>query len=249
MSNFVRTELKDGVYKIFMSRIEKKNAINSEMYLELKDAIEFAEINEQVKVIMISGDGGCFTSGNDLSDFLSFNDDINNNPALLFIHAIINATKPIIAVVNGMAVGIGVTMLLHCDIVIAAKNAVFQMPFVNLGLCPEAGSTVLLPYLVGYQNAAKLTLLGEMFTAEEALRLGIASYVIDSEDINNFADDTAKKLSSKSTKAVIVTKKLLKSSLKTLLSTLIDEESKTFLELLKSEEVKSNIYSFLNKKN
>ncbi len=249
MSNVVRTELQDGIYKIFMSRVEKKNAINGEMYLGLKDAIEFAESNEQVKVIMISGDGGCFTSGNDLSDFLSFREDINSNPALQFIHAIINTNKPVIAVVNGMAVGIGVTMLLHCDIVIAAKDAIFQMPFVNLGLCPEAGSTALLPYFIGYQNAAKLTLLGEMFTAEEAFRLGIASYVIDSEEINKFADDVAKKLSLKSTKAVIVTKKLLKSNLKTALSTLIDEESKTFFELLKSEEVKNNIYSFLNKKN
>jgi len=244
----VRTELKDGILSIVMSRIDKKNAINADMYLGLKEAIEFADKNKDVKVMLISGDGGCFTSGNDLFDFLNFKDDIKTNPALQFIHTIKNAEKPIVAAVSGLAIGIGVTMLLHCDIVVVSKDAIFQMPFVNLGLCPEAGSTVILPQLVGYQNAAKLTLLAETFTAEDALKLGLASYVVEPEELLPFSNEIAKKISLKSEKAVLTTKRLLKNSFKTLLDTLIDEESKTFLELLKTKEVRDNINNFLNKK-
>lgn len=167
----IKSVLDGGVYSISMNRPEKKNAINIEMYIQLKDAIKYADESDDIKVLVLSGEGGCFTSGNDLSDFLSFPEKIEENPAMQFIDAIANAKKPIVAVVSGLAIGIGVTMLLHCDIVISSKNAVFQMPFVNLGLCPEAGSTFLLPNIVGYQKAAKLMLTGDVFSAEEAYEM------------------------------------------------------------------------------
>lgn len=248
MSNVVKCELKEGIYSVTMNRPDKKNAINLEMYLKLKEAINFADEEDSVKAILLSGEGGCFTSGNDLSDFLNFPEDIEKNPAMQFISAIANAKKPIIASVEGLAIGIGVTMILHCDIVVASKNTVFQMPFVNLGLCPEAGSTFLLPLFVGYQNAAKLTLLAESFTAEEAYNLGIVNFVVEESELKNFTLDIAKRVAEKPSKAVLTTKALLKAGFKTQLSMMAEQESKAFLAMLKSKEVSDNIKAFLSKK-
>lgn len=243
----IKSVLDGGVYSISMNRPEKKNAINIEMYIQLKDAIKYADESDDIKVLVLSGEGGCFTSGNDLSDFLSFPEKIEENPAMQFIDAIANAKKPIVAVVSGLAIGIGVTMLLHCDIVISSKNAVFQMPFVNLGLCPEAGSTFLLPNIVGYQKAAKLMLTGDVFSAEEAYEMGIVSYLVEDEGLTNFSQEVAKKIAQKPKIAIMTTKRLLKAGFKDRLLTFAELESQEFLTLLKSKEVVGNIKAFLNR--
>lgn len=243
----IKSVLDGGVYSISMNRPEKKNAINLEMYIELKDAIKYADESDDIKVLVLSGEGGCFTSGNDLSDFLNFPEKIEENPAMQFIDAIANAKKPIVAAVSGLAIGIGVTMLLHCDIVIASKNTVFQMPFVNLGLCPEAGSTFLLPNIVGYQKAAKLVLTGDTFNAEEAYEMGIVSYLVEDDGFTNFSQEVAKKIAQKPKIAIMTTKRLLKAGFKDRLLTFAELESKEFLSLLKSKEVVSNIKAFLNR--
>lgn len=248
MNNLVKCERDNGIFSITMDRPEKKNAINLEMYGELKNAVNRAEMDEEVRVILIAGDGGVFTSGNDLADFLNFPEDLKNNPAIEFINAIALAKKPLIASVSGLAIGIGVTMLLHCDIVIAGKSTVLQMPFVNLGLCPEAGSTFLLPLIAGYQKAAKVILSGETFTAEEAYHMGIVSYLVEDGELKNFTHEVADKIASKPKDALVITKKLLKRGFASPLSTLMEEESIAFLSLLKKEEVRNNIVKFLNKK-
>lgn len=248
MPNPVKCELKDGLYFIAMNRPEKKNAINLEMYNGLKDALLFADESRDVKVILLSGQGGAFSSGNDLADFLNFPEEIENNPAMQFISTIANVKKPIVAAVEGVAVGIGVTMILHCDLIVAGKSCFFQMPFVNLGLCPEAGSTFLLPLFVGYYNAARLTLLGEGFTADEAYRLGMVSFVVEDSEVTSFAEEVAKKVAEKPFEAIITTKRLLKAGFKEALSKLAEVESREFLSLLKKKEVTEKIMAFLNRK-
>src|SRR5580692_10634302 len=162
----VLTELKADVLRITIDRPEKKNALTSAMYTALADAVEGGEASADVRVMLLHGNGDSFTAGNDLEDFMA-------NPwkgdavphALRFIGAVANAKKPIVAAVHGMAVGIGVTILLHCDLVYAADTARLMMPFVNLGIVPEAGSTVLLPALIGHQRAAELLMLGAPISA------------------------------------------------------------------------------------
>ncbi len=248
MDSYIKTNLERAIYFITISRPEKKNAINLEMYSQLAEALCSADNNDEVKVIFISGDGGCFSSGNDLSDFLYFTEDIESSPVIKFINTIAETKKPIVAAVSGLAIGIGVTMLLHCDIVVAGKNTLFQMPFVNLGLCPEAGATFLLPICAGYHNAAKLMLLGDSFSAEEALDAGLVSFLADEEAVYAFSKEIALKLAVKSSGAVITTKRLLKEGFKAQLKSHIKEESKSFLSLLKTKEVSANIKVFLERK-
>lgn len=248
MKSFVKSELIDGIYHVTMDRPDKKNAINSKMYIELKEALKYADEKKDVKAILLSGEGGSFTSGNDLSDFLDFQNDAEKNPAMQFINTIANLKKPVVASVEGLAIGIGVTMILHCDLVVASKNTLFQMPFVSLGLCPEAGSTFLLPLLVGYHNAAKLMLLADTFTAEEAYSLGIVNFLVEEDELKAFSVNVAKRIAEKPINAVLTTKSLLKTGFKQQLSLMIREESKAFLSMLKTDEVSDKIKEFLNKK-
>src|SRR5665811_1918214 len=141
-----------------------------------------ADSEDAVRVILLTGCEECFTSGNDLSDFVGSPPTGPESPVMQFLIAISEARKPIVAAVGGLAVGVGVTMLLHCDLVYAGSGATFQMPFVNLGLCPEAGSTLLLPRIMGHQRAAELLLLGEVFSAGKACKLGIITEICPDED-------------------------------------------------------------------
>src|SRR5215472_4075003 len=161
MMDHIVTSTSGSILVIRINRPEKKNALSLSMYTAMGDALERAEADPQVRAIVLTGSDGCFTSGNDIADFLQSNPTGGESPAIRFLDKLGAAGKPVIASVTGLAVGIGVTMLLHCDLVYAADTATFQLPFVNLGLVPEAASSMLLPRLMGHQRAAELVLLGE----------------------------------------------------------------------------------------
>src|SRR5262249_22274086 len=157
-------------------RPEKKNALTGEMYLAMNEGLRQADTDADVRVVLITGTEDCFTAGNDLVDFANAKPG-ETSPAILYLRTLAATKKPVVAAVSGIAVGIGTTMLLHCDLVYADSRARFQLPFVNLGLCPEAGSSVMLPGLVGHRKAAALLFFGEPFNAETARELGLVNEV------------------------------------------------------------------------
>ena len=174
MSDYINIETTESILKMEIDRPDKKNALNGAMYYAMRDALIAGSDDPKVRVVIIYGAGGDFTAGNDLKEFLEFaSSDQDTFPAKEFLDVIIPYGKPVIAAVNGLAVGIGATMTIHCDLVYASENAKFQMPFVNLGLNPEAGSSFALPQLVGYHNAAEIILLGGMVTAKRAYDLSL----------------------------------------------------------------------------
>ena len=173
----IRFEVDGAIATVAFNRPEKKNAITAAMYQSAADALQAADANAAVRVIVITGDGGCFTAGNDLEDFLQRPPQGHDNPVTQFMHALRTTTKPVIAAVPGLAIGIGTTLLMHCELVYAAETAKFAMPFTQLGLCPEFASSVLLPRMAGYQRAAEKLLFGEPFDAIEAEKMGLVNRV------------------------------------------------------------------------
>ncbi|HEV7522714.1 MAG TPA: enoyl-CoA hydratase-related protein, partial [Candidatus Angelobacter sp.] len=182
MAEHLNVSVQDRILTLQLDRPEKKNALTRGMYLGMIEALRQAESDSSVRVVLITGTAGCFTAGNDLMDFATAKPG-ETSPAILYLQALAAAPKPVIAAVAGVAVGIGTTMLLHCDLVYAASDARFQLPFVNLGLCPEAGSSAILPALVGHRQAAELLYFGEPFTADTARNLGIVNAIVDSNDL------------------------------------------------------------------
>jgi enoyl-CoA hydratase/carnithine racemase len=172
-----------GVLTIALNRPDKKNAITAAMYQEMADAFFEAEKDATVRVVLIRGNGGTFCAGNDLEDFMKAPNTDHDAPVLQFLRRISSAPKPVVAAVAGAAVGVGTTMLLHCDLVYAASTTKFSVPFVQLGLCPEAASSLLLPRVAGYQRAAEKLLLGEAFDAEEAVSMGFVNRVLDAAEV------------------------------------------------------------------
>ncbi|MGO1501986.1 MAG: enoyl-CoA hydratase-related protein, partial [Marinobacter sp.] len=173
MTDFVHTEINNQILTVRINRPERKNALTHAMYTALGDALEHAETDASIRCVLFTGSDECFTAGNDLSDFASgLPGDFKDTPVGRFLLLLANATKPVVAAVNGPAVGIGTTMLLHCDMVFAGTNTGFKMPFASLGLCPEGGSSLLLPSWIGRVRAAELLMLGDTFNADDAYRLG-----------------------------------------------------------------------------
>lgn len=248
MTEHIQTDYQDGVLGIRFNRPEKKNALNLAMYTALVDALTYADEEDAVRVVLLAGNEGCFTSGNDLADFLNSPLTGNESPVMKFLVAISQARKPIVAAVSGAAVGIGTTMLLHCDLVYAGASARFQMPFVNLGLCPEAGSTLLLPRMMGHQRAAELLLLGEPFGAEAAREFGIVNAVYGDEDLLETARAKARQLATRPAAAVRLTKALLKREYLGSLRETIAEETAHFIACLKSPEAAEALQAFLEKR-
>ena len=261
----IQSERCDGVFTLRINRPEKRNALNLAMYQSLADGIREADGDDTVRVILISGGDNCFTSGNDLADFLSVPparaespfmeaDFISvppiepESPVMQFLIAISTARKPIVAAVGGLAVGIGVTMLLHCDLVYAGNGATFQMPFVNLGLCPEAGSTLLLPMIMGHQRAAELLLLGEVFGAEKACAVGVVTAVCPDGEVLATARNRALQLAAQPAAAVRLAKKLLKRDYAVPLRETMAEEVKQFTTRLKSPEAAEALQAFMERR-
>jgi enoyl-CoA hydratase/carnithine racemase len=244
----ILTEIKDGVARIEIDRPEKKNALTAAMYQAMADAIKAAEADAKVRVLLIHGKADLFTAGNDLQDFLDNPPRDDNRPVFQFLYGISQAQKPIVAAVAGAAVGIGTTMLLHCDLVYAAPNARLQLPFVNLGLVPEAGSSLLLPALAGYQRAAELLLLGEPFSAQKAKEIGLVTEVVPEDRLFDTAMAQAQKLAGKPAASLRLTKRLMKQGRAEAVAQRIKLESDHFGERLNSPEAKEAFSAFLEKR-
>jgi enoyl-CoA hydratase/carnithine racemase len=244
----IRNEISEGILTLHINRPDKKNALNLGMYQALADGLRRADMDDNVRVLLIRGGEECFTSGNDLADFLSAPPTGQESPVMQFLLAISESRKPIVAAVNGLAVGVGVTMLLHCDLAYAGSGATFQMPFVNLGLCPEAGSTLLLPRIMGHQRAAELLLLGEVFNAEKACSLGIVTEVCPDGDVLATARNRALQLAAQPAAAVRLSKELLKRDYAAQLRETILEEGKQFVARLRSPEAAEALQAFMQRR-
>jgi enoyl-CoA hydratase/carnithine racemase len=245
MSNIL-TEQLGSVLHLKLNRPEKKNALTQEMYQTLATKINEAAGDFAIRVVVISSEGDAFTAGNDINDFANNPPMDEGSPVFNFLFAIHNFPKPLIASVHGRAVGIGTTMLMHCDIVSANPNTVFSMPFVSLGLVAEGGSSYLFPRLVGHAKAAEILLTGRNFSADEALQMGLINTVDD--DQLAVAMKFAQELSEQPPTAVINTKALLKSGSHDALNQVMRAEGELFKMAMDSDEAQSAFMNFLLKK-
>lgn len=236
----VRVALADGVLTLTLDRPARRNALTQGMYAALADAFDHASASEAVGAVLLHGAGGCFTAGNDLDDFTSTGAR-RERAGHRFLHAIAGCTKPIVAAVAGHAVGVGATLLLHCDFVLAAHSARFRLPFVPLGLCPEGGSSMLLPQRAGARLAAQLLYLGDPFDAATAVRAGIAGEVVPEGALLEHAHALAARLAAQPREAVQATKALLKGTLGRTAVQAIEDEYPTFERLLASPEAQQRI--------
>ena len=237
-----------GVCTITLNRIERKNSINVVMYTALSDALDAAMQDASTRAVVIQGHETIFSAGNDISDFLNVPPAGQDSPVFRFLRTVSTFAKPIVAAVCGPAVGIGTTLLLHCDLVYAGDNAAFSMPFVNLGLCPEAASSLLVPQLMGYHRAAEALLLGEPFTAETALEIGLVNRIVPPGEANALAQQQARKLASKPLSSLIETKRLMKKSNAPLLAERMAEEGTSFGRMLKEPAAREAFTAFMEKR-
>lgn len=244
----VIAEVKDRVLRIEIARPEKKNALTEAMYVAMAEALEAAGRDALVRAVLVHGAPGCFTAGNDLRDFLDRPAHGELGPAFRFLREISAFPKPLVAAVSGPAVGVGTTMLLHCDLVYAAPEARFQLPFVTLGLVPEAGSSFLLPLIAGYQRAAELLLLGRPFTAEKALAAGFVTEVVPEDELLEYAREAALGVAALPPAAVQRTKALMKARFAQRIAEAMKEEGEAFRERLASPEAKEAISAFFAKR-
>jgi len=244
----VRAETAGGVARIALDRPEKKNAFTAQMYRQLADALAAADAAADVRAVLLHGTRDCFSAGNDLADFLKPRAPGEEPATAGLFRALPGMKKPVVAAVAGPAIGIGCTLLLHCDLVYAAPNARFQLPFVALGIVPEFGSTLLLPRLAGYQRAAELFLLGEPFSADQAREAGIVNAVVPAAEVLELAERKARALAALPPESIRLTKALLKATQRGALEARIAEESRIFAERLDSPEARAAMNAFLEKR-
>jgi enoyl-CoA hydratase/carnithine racemase len=245
MTEHVLVSQADGVCELRLNRPEKRNALTVAMYETLADALTLAQGDDSVRAILLSGAGASFTAGNDLNDFLSVPADGDGHGAPRFLRMLPKIHKVLIAAVHGSTVGIGVTLLLHCDLVLAARSARLSMPFVRLGLVPEAASSLLLPRLIGHQRAAELLLLGTPIDSATALSYGLVNRVTDDDRLLDEARALARSVAELPAGAVRATKQLLRSETGT--TARIEEELLAFRERLASAEFRSAAQAFFGK--
>jgi enoyl-CoA hydratase/carnithine racemase len=244
----IKTDIADGVLTVTIARPEKKNALTLAMYQAMSDAIQLARADATVHALLITGEAGVFTSGNDLQDFLQQTPNAAGSPIFLFMRAMLDCEKPIIAAVTGPAIGIGTTLLLHCDLVYVADDARLGTPFVNLGLVPEFASSLLLPRLMGYVQAAEKLLLGDLFLGTEAVRLGLANAALPAGEVLDHARAVARRFTTLPVGAVIASKRLLRASLRDRIDATIKAEMAVFIERLGSVEAREALQAFLQKR-
>ncbi|MBT8398980.1 MAG: enoyl-CoA hydratase [Rhodothermia bacterium] len=248
MSEIVLSRPTDNTALIQFNRPGKKNALTVEMYMNLCDALDAAEDDDSVRVHVLLGTEDCFTAGNDLTDFLDNPPQDDGSPVLRFLKTVSTLRKPLVAGVTGPAVGIGTTLLLHCDIVVAGEHAYFQMPFTRLGLCPEAGSSLLLPLSAGPRLAAELLLYGNAFDAEKAARAGLVNEIVPDAEVHEIAMSRAADIALLPPGSVQLTKKLLRSSFASRTHEVIETEGRHFIERLGSAEAKEALTAFVEKR-
>ena len=247
MSGHVIVDTLGPVMALRLNRPDKKNALTHAMYSALADALDRAAGDESLRAATILGSGGVFTAGNDLKDFMEAPPRDTDQPVYRFLRAISSFPKPLIAGVTGPAVGIGTTMLLHCDLVAATPSALFHMPFVDLGLVPEAGSSMLFPRLVGPQLAARHLLLGEPFDAETALRYGLIGEIVAEEALEARVSELAARVAAKPPEGVRLTKRLIRGEEEPVAAR-IEREGELFSQRLQSAEAAEAFRSFFDRR-
>lgn len=239
----------DGVMTLTLNRIEKKNSFTQAMYGACADALLHAADDASVHVVVIQGHATIFSAGNDIGDFLTRGGASSaESQVFRFLRGIAAFPKPLVAAVCGPAVGVGTTMLFHCDLVYAGDNAAFSMPFVNLGLCAEAASSLLAPRLMGYHRAAEALLLGEPFTAESAMEMGLVNRIVPPSEANGLAQAQARKLAAKPLPSLIETKRLMKKGQMAEVLAQMGEEGESFGRLLQAPHAKEAFSAFLEKR-
>lgn len=246
-TNHVSVEQHGNILRVALNRPEKKNALTHAMYTALADAIARVENEPGLRVLFITGTADCFTSGNDMVDFMHNPPTSAESPVSRFLGGLLTAKKPVVAAVNGPAVGVGTTMLLHCDLAYAGRSARFQMPFVSLGLCPEAGSSLLLPMMVGHRKAAQLLMLAEVFGADDARDYGFVNAVFDDADYQQKAWEKAEQLAAQPPASVRLAKAQMRASFPQL-AEVMAKEAVEFMARLKSPEAMEAVGAFLQKK-
>lgn len=248
MSTDILTHTEAGVMTITLNRPERKNSITAAMYGAMADALATAAQDPVVRVVVLQGNETVFSAGNDIGDFLNKPPAGMDSPVFRFLRGIAAFPKPLLAAVCGPAVGVGTTMLLHCDLVYAGDNAAFSMPFVNLGLCPEAASSLLVPQMLGYHRAAEALLLGEPFMAEAALEVGLVNRVVPPTEASGVAQAVARKLAAKPLTSLVETKRLMKKGQQQLVQQQMDEEGASFGRMLGEPAAKEAFGAFMAKR-
>lgn len=245
--SLILKQVDQRVMTITMNRPKAKNALTLEMYNAMTEALEEAASSDEIRVVVFKGLEKAFTAGNDLNDFMQNPPVDQDSPVMLFLRALTTFAKPVIASVQGFAIGIGTTMLLHCDLVYCSEDAIFQMPFTKLALVPEAGSSLLLPALMGHRQAAEILFFSERFGPQQAKQWGIVNDVIEG-DVDAHADARAIALTKYAPQSIRLTKQLLKESQADLLQSVIAREGSIFADRLRSPELAESISAFFEKR-
>ncbi|MFX1673289.1 enoyl-CoA hydratase [Paraburkholderia sp. A2WS-5] len=248
MSNEILIARESGVLTITINRPERKNALTPAMYQAMADELASAQDDAAVRAVLVRGHAEIFTAGNDIEDFLKSPPTGADSPVANFLKAIAAFEKPIVAAVTGAAIGVGTTLLLHCDLVYAADTARFAMPFAQLGLCPEAASSLLLPRVAGYQGAAEKLLLGETFDAAEAHRMGFVNRVLPAAELDAFVAAQLAKLVAQPASSLRATKALMKRASAPEIEARMDEEGAQFRKMLTAPEAREAFTAFLQKR-
>lgn len=238
----------EGVMTLTLNRVEKKNSFTQAMYAACADALALAAADASVRTVVIQGHATVFSAGNDIGDFLNEPVSTQESPVFRFLRSIATFPKPLVAAVCGPAVGIGTTLLFHCDLVYAGDNAAFSMPFVNLGLCPEAASSLLVPQMMGYHRAAEALLLGEPFMAEAALEVGLVNRIVPPTEANGIAQAQARKLAAKPLTSLMETKRLMKKGQTAQVLEVMAEEGARFGQMLREPAAIEAFTAFMEKR-
>jgi enoyl-CoA hydratase/carnithine racemase len=246
MTEHVELERDGQVLCLTLARTEKKNALTGAMYQALTEAFAKASRDETIGALLIRGKDGVFTGGNDIADFLAGVGSIEASPGTLFIRALAAFEKPLVAAIEGPAIGIGTTLCFHCDLVYAAPSARFQMPFVSLGIVPEAGSSLLAPQRFGYARAAEAILLGESFDAAAARERGLINAVVEPAQLYAHALEKAQALAAKPRDALLATRRLLRGD-PAVLKARMDEELRLFGEAVRSPQARAAFTAFMQR--
>ena len=249
MSEHIRSELAEGVLTVTLARAEKKNAITQAMYAALSDAVEGARNDGAVRAVLLKAEGDSFSAGNDIGDFIAIGSQTDqpfDMSVFRFLKALAELDKPLVAAVKGRAVGIGLTMLLHCDLVVVAEDALLSVPFVNLALAPEAASSLLLPAAIGHQRAFELFALGEAIDGRTALAWGLANRAVPADQVDVAAEDLAARVAARAPNSIRKTKGLMRDAER--LWGLMQREGEAFGAQMKSPEAMEAFMAFTQKR-
>lgn len=249
MTDHIKTELNDGVLTVTLARADKKNAITQAMYAALSEATERARTDDAVRVLMFRGEGDSFSAGNDIGDFIAIGSQAGqptDMPVFRFLKALADLDKPVVAAVRGRAVGIGLTLLLHCDMVVVAEDALLSAPFINLALAPEAASSMLLPQVLGHQRAFEVFALGEPIDGRTAVAWGLANRAVAADQVEAVAAGLAGKLAARAPNSIRKTKRLMRDAER--IWELMQREGEAFGSQMKSPEAMEAFMAFTQKR-